>query len=176
MNARTKLIGTVVLGAALLAPVAQAQRPDDQAGPRGPGAVAAEETFVQGVTDFPGPSQAAPQVDGAPVRGDVKDGLGATSRSVVIVGDDKRDIGTSPSDGVLVGDDKWNVAGQYNQYAYRRALPQDLDAAPAQVVSTSAGFDWGDAAIGGLGGAGLALILTGFAFLVASQRNKARTA
>jgi hypothetical protein len=38
MNVRTKLIGIVVLGAALLVPVAQAQRPDDQAGARGPGA------------------------------------------------------------------------------------------------------------------------------------------
>ena len=43
MNIRTKLIGTIVVGAALLAPVAQAQSPDDQAGPRGPGAIAAQQ-------------------------------------------------------------------------------------------------------------------------------------
>ncbi len=43
MNIRTKLIGTIVVGAALLAPVAQAQSPDDQAGTRGPGAIAAQQ-------------------------------------------------------------------------------------------------------------------------------------
>ena len=43
MNARTKLIGTVALGAALLVPVAQAQSPDDRAGLRGPGGIAAQQ-------------------------------------------------------------------------------------------------------------------------------------
>ena len=43
MNARTKLIGTIALGAALLVPVAQAQSPDDRAGLRGPGGIAATQ-------------------------------------------------------------------------------------------------------------------------------------
>jgi hypothetical protein len=43
MNARTKLIGTVALGAALFVPLAQAQSPDDRAVPRGPGGIAAQQ-------------------------------------------------------------------------------------------------------------------------------------
>ena len=41
MNTRTKLIGTIALGAALLVPVAQAESPDDRAGLRGPGGIEA---------------------------------------------------------------------------------------------------------------------------------------
>jgi hypothetical protein len=43
------------------------------------------------------------------------------------------------------------------------------------VVSTSSNdFDWSDALIGGAGGMGAALLLTGGTFLVLSQRNRAR--
>lgn len=44
MNLRTKLIGTLVLALALAVPAAQAARPDDKAGARGPGAIAAESS------------------------------------------------------------------------------------------------------------------------------------
>ena len=44
------------------------------------------------------------------------------------------------------------------------------------VVSSSSGFDWGDAMIGSLGGVGAALLLTGCFFLLASQRNRTRLA
>jgi hypothetical protein len=44
------------------------------------------------------------------------------------------------------------------------------------VGSTSTGFDWNDAAIGGIGGAGMALLLTGCLFLFLGQRNRARLA
>jgi hypothetical protein len=179
LKVRTKLIGTVVLGATLLVPVAQAQRPDDQAGPRGPGAIA--------------------QVNGVAVRGEVKDGVGTPPSTDVIVGDDKRDSGARPTAGGLVGDDKQGLPqnNQYSQFAYRRALPQDLGPQAAVVVSHpdnragvrgpgavavglvqpgSSGFDWGDALIGGLAGAGAALILTGCAFFLMSQRQRVRTA
>jgi hypothetical protein len=43
MNARTRLIGTVALGAALFVPVAQADRPDDAGGLLGPGAIASQQ-------------------------------------------------------------------------------------------------------------------------------------
>ena len=43
MNARTKLIGTIALGSALLVPVAQAESPDDRGGLRGPGGIAATQ-------------------------------------------------------------------------------------------------------------------------------------
>ena len=41
-----ELIGIIVLGAALPVPVAQAERPDDRAGARGPGAFAAQAPTV----------------------------------------------------------------------------------------------------------------------------------
>jgi hypothetical protein len=50
------------------------------------------------------------------------------------------------------------------------ALPSD----GLQPVST--GFDWGDAMIGGLGGIGTALMLTGLLFLVMTRRSRARLA
>jgi hypothetical protein len=114
MNAR-KLIGTIVLGAAMLVPVAQAQSPDDSGALRGPGAIAIQAAATSSHT-----------------RPDAADTL-------------------SP--------DEWEkVRGT------------------VVVQPVSSGFDWGDALIGGLGGLGVALVLTGGFLLVASQRNKARLA
>lgn len=48
-------------------------------------------------------------------------------------------------------------------------------AQPPTIVA-SGGFDWGDATIGVVGGMGLALLLGGLAFLVASQRTRTRAA
>jgi hypothetical protein len=47
MNRIAKVTGTALVGAALLAPAAWADRPDDLAGPRGPGAVAAQNAPVR---------------------------------------------------------------------------------------------------------------------------------
>jgi hypothetical protein len=75
------------------------------------------------------------QQGGLPMRGDVKDGLGATTNGAVIVGDDKRGL-PGATTGLIVGDDKKNVplgvnyeptvAAEYHQFAYRQALPQEL--------------------------------------------------
>jgi hypothetical protein len=201
---RNWFLRRLVLGfavALVVVPAAQAY-PDEGA--------KAQDTFVQGVDDFPGSSQLAPQANDVAVRGEVKDGVGASPGTVVIVGDDKRDIGARPTAGVLVGDDKRNLrpdnwayaswpvvdpadyAPQYSQYAYRRALPQDLgpqgailaelDAKtseyvagaapvvnePVQVVSSpSNGFDWGDAGIGA--GTIFAVMLLGAGALLATR-------
>jgi hypothetical protein len=40
------------------------------------------------------------------------------------------------------------IGSEYNQYAYRRALPQDYGVRTIQVVSKADGFDWSDAGIG----------------------------
>jgi hypothetical protein len=164
----------LVLGFAIAlvaVPVAQAY-PDE-------GGAKAQGTFVQGVDDFPGSSELAPQANGVAVRGEVKDGIGTSPGGAVIVGDDKRDIGARPISGVLVGDDKRNVAlgrdyeptvaAEYNQFAYRRALPQDLGPQAAiQVVSNpSNGFDWGDAGIGA--GTVFAVMLLGAGALLATR-------
>lgn len=47
---------------------------------------------------------------------------------------------------------------------------------PTSLVRSSDGFDWQDAFVGGLGGVGIALLLTGLLFLVASRRTRTRTA
>ena len=54
MNRIAKLTGTALVAAALLAPAAWADRPDDLAGARGPGAIAAENAPVR-PDDRPGP-------------------------------------------------------------------------------------------------------------------------
>ena len=191
MRIRTKFIGTIVLGAALLAPVAQA-RPDDEAGPRGPGAIAAEETFVQGVTDFPSSGGIdIRQITGAPTSADGKVGLlpstnarlvrhpdnrggihgpGAAVVTAAIVRPDDRAGARGPG---AVGAPEVTVATHPDNRVERRG-PGAFTSVTVQPVSD--GFDWGDALIGGLGGAGMALLLTGSAFLLLSQRNRVRTA
>lgn len=52
--------------------------------------------------------------------------------------------------------------------------PGDLTSSVVQ--STSTGFDWGDALIGGLGGMGSALLLMGLLFIVAGRKSRARVA
>jgi hypothetical protein len=207
---RNWLLRRLVLGFAIalvVVPAAQAY-PDEGAKVQG--------TFVQGVDDFPGSSKLTPQLDGpaapaivlAPkpdsvvLAGDDKRDIGARPTAGVLVGDDKRGIRTPTSGIVLIGDDKRNVAlgrdfeptvaAEYNQYAYRRALPQDLgpqaavlaelDAKtqeyvagaapvvdePVQVVSnTSNGFDWGDAGIGA--GTVFAVLLLGAGAALATR-------
>jgi hypothetical protein len=186
----------LVLGFAIalvVVPAAQAY-PDEGAKTQG--------TFVQGVDDFPGSSKLAPQANGVAVRGEVKDGIGTSPGGAVIVGDDKQNLPAAPSI-VLVGhpdnqaDRSWpgfeaTVGAEYNQYAYRRALPQDLGpqgavlaeldakaqeyvngaapvtSEPIQVVSNpSNGFDWGDAGIGA--GTVFAVMLLGAGALLATR-------
>ena len=114
MNARTKLIGTIVLGAALLVPVAHAQSPDDSGDLRGPGAIAVLQVAATSTQIRPDAADTLSPGEWQKVRGTVV------------------------------------------------------------VQPASSGFDWGDALIGGVGGVGVALLLTGGFFLVASQRSKAR--
>jgi hypothetical protein len=47
---------------------------------------------------------------------------------------------------------------------------------PSSLVRSSDGFDWQDAFVGGLGGVGIALLLTGLLFLVTSRRTRTRIA
>lgn len=157
MNDRTKLIGTIALGAALFVPVAQAQSPDDRAGLRGPGGIAALQAGA-----------AANHPDNRAVRGT---GVAATSTNVAVRPDDRagaRGPGAytpaSPTTGAISHPD--------NRAESRG--PGSIDS--VVVVSSSSSFDWGDAMIGSLGGLGAALLLTGCFFLLASQRNKTRLA
>jgi hypothetical protein len=155
MNARKKLIGTVILGAALLVPVAQAQHPDDRAGLRGPGAFATTQ-----------PSASHP--DNRAVRGPGSVETPQLQQSTAIRPDDRsgmRGPGAIDPDGFAAANHPDN-----------RESTRGPGSVTGVVTVTSTGFDWGDAVIGGIGGAGMALLLTGGLFLVASQRNKTRLA
>jgi hypothetical protein len=158
MNARSKLIGTVVLGAALFVPVAQAQSPDDRPGSRGPGGIAAL------------PTQASQHPDNrAEARG--PGAVGTTPDSSLGVRPDDRGGARGP--GAYSSADVSAISHPDN-----RADARGPGAITPTVVvaSTPNGFDWGDALIGGLGGVGTALLLTGCLFLLMSQRNKTRMA
>jgi hypothetical protein len=154
MNVRTKLIGIIVLGAALLVPIAQAQRPDDQAGARGPGAIESAQASTATHPDNRDGIRGPGAVDGQPavVRPDDRAGV----RGPGAVGSPEPLTATHPD----------NRADRRGPGAFTTVAFQP----------GSSGFDWGDGLIGGLGGAGLALLLTGSAFLFMNQRHKARTA
>jgi hypothetical protein len=154
MKIRTKLIGTIAVGAALLVPVAQAQSPDDRAGLRGPGAIAS----TQG-------SAATHPDNRAGTRGP-----GTVAGQHAVVRPDDRGGARGPG---AVGSPEATPA----MHPDNRAAPRG----PGSVTTVtfqpdSIGFDWRDGLIGALGGAGVALLLTGSAFLLMSRRNKLRTA
>ncbi len=159
MKIRTKLIGTIAIGAALLIPVAQAQRPDDRAGLHGPGAFASTET-----------SAATHPDNRAGVRGP---GTLDVQRAVV-----------RPPDGDCARRSSTRTGRVRVPGSPRPATHPDNRAAPRGPGSVttvafqpdSIGFDWRDGLLGGLRGAGLALLLTGSAFLLMGQRSRARTA
>ena len=157
MNARTKLIGIVAIAAALLAPVAQAQSPDDRAGLRGPGGIAAQQ--AGGASNHP---------DNRGVRGTA---VAAATTTLAVRPDDlagTRGPGTySPAE----------VTSRAVSHPDNRADTRGPGSVESVVlVADSSGFDWGDALIGSLGGVGAALLLTGCFFLLAGQRNKTRLA
>ena len=156
MNTRTKLIGTIALGAALLVPVAQAASPDDRAGLRGPGGIEA----LQNAATSNHPDNRAVHGPGAVSAADVQIAMRPDDRAGV------RGPGAYGSSAPSATSHPDNRAGTRG--------PGSVET--VAVVSASTGFDWGDAMIGGLGGVGMALLLTGCVFLLASQRNKARLA
>ena len=132
-----------------------------------------QETFVQGVDDFPGSSQLAPEVGGVAVRGEVKDGL--PSASVVPVGHPDNWRGTSPSQAAI-------RIVRPQDYGPQAAILAELDAKtneyvagaapvvdePVQVVSNpSNGFDWGDAGVGA--GTVFAVLLLGAGAVLATR-------
>jgi hypothetical protein len=156
MNARTKLIGTIALGAALFVPVAQAQSPDDQAGPRGPGAIAALQAQT-GASTHP---------DNRAVRGSA---VIAANTDIAVRPDDRAGArGPGANGSVTIP----GAVGHPDNRTESRG-PGSLETV---VVVQQSGFDWGDAMIGSLGGVGAALLVTGCFFLVASQRNRTRLA
>jgi hypothetical protein len=160
MNVRSRLIGTVVLGAALFVPVAQGQSPDDRPGARGPGAIAA----TQGTNVQHPDNRAEARGPGA---------VTAQQRQQTNVAVRPDDRGGMRGPGAYSSPDRSAASHPDN-----RAEARGPGAFTPTVVveSTSTAFDWRDALIGGIGGVGTALLLTGCLFLLMSQRNKARMA
>ncbi len=71
-----------------------------------------------------------------------------------------------------------NPTTNVSNHPDNRAGARGPGSIPTTIVATASAdsFDWSDAMIGGLGGVGAALLLTGCFFLLTSQRNKARLA
>ena len=157
MNARTKLIGTIALGSALLVPVAQAQAPDDRAGLRGPGGISATQ-----------PATTSGHPDNRAVRGP---GAVASSGSQTAIRPDDRAGLRGPG---VYSSAEISAASHPDNRAEARG-PGSVGTVVVQQAPSS-GFDWGDAMIGSLGGVGAALLLTGCFFLLTGQRNKTRLA
>jgi hypothetical protein len=166
MRIRTTFIATITVGAALLAPVAQAQRPDDRAGARGPGAIDSSQTAAVTHPDDRAGARGPGAVDAQRVGvqlADPKYGQPDRNAYVPFVTDFPKYEQTT----VQTSDHPDNRAGARGP----GAISPGLVDAPG-----SSAFDWGDALIGGLVGAGMALLLSGCAFLLTSQRYRARTA
>jgi hypothetical protein len=156
MKARTQLIATVVVGATLFVPVAQAQSPDDQAGLRGPGGIAALQPQIGAVAHPDNRALRGSAVTAAPSKIAVRpdDRAGARGPGAT---------GSVTTNGAIGHPDN-------------RSESRGPGALETVVVVQRTGFDWGDAMIGSLGGVGAALLLTGCFFLLAGQRNRARLA
>jgi hypothetical protein len=156
----------LVLGFAIalvVVPVAQA-RPEGALPPLAHAGANSQGTFVQGVDDFPGSSKLAPQANGVAVRGEVKDGVGASTSGMPA---DFAQDNQYAYRGIVVTTS--GVPADFakdNEFAYRNALPQDIGE-PIQVVSRSDGFDWGDAGIGA--GTVFAVMLLGAGALLATR-------
>jgi hypothetical protein len=160
MNVRTKLIGTLVLAAAIAAPVAQGQRPDDREGVRGPGGIAALQTQA--------PSANHPDNRVEP-RG--PGGVDAVQVSTAIRPDDRAGL---RGPGAVDSTQRPGASSHPDNRAGLRGPGATATVVVSQPSAT--GFDWNDALIGGIGGMGMALLLTGCFFLLMSQRNRARVA
>jgi hypothetical protein len=155
MTFRTRLIGMIVLAAAIGAPVAQAQSPDDRPGTRGPGGIAALQAQGPHHPDNRGEARGPGSV-------------GQPAVSSAVRPDDRVGLrGPGSFDSTLP------AAATHPD---NRAVRGTGTVTTIVAQPTAAGFDWNDALIGGLGGVGTALLLTGCLFLLMSQRNKARVA
>ena len=157
MNLRTKLttVTAIVAATAFLAPVAQAQHPDDRA-LKGPGSIEQQSTVVRPddrAVRGPGSIEQAQQ--STSVRPDDRAGMrgpGAFEQPTTV------STSTRP-------DDRAGARG-----------PGAIEPTTVVVSRTSNGFDWGDAFVGAMGGLGTALLLTGALFLLLGQRTRTRVA
>lgn len=133
---RTWFLRRLVLGlavAAVAVPVAQA-RPDEGVAPQSGSVALGHDDKV---------------IVSSPTQAFGHDDKVIVSSPTQALGHDDKVIVTSPT-GL-----EPTVGAEYNQFTYRRALPQDYGNEPVQIVSRPDGFDWSDAGIG----AGLAFAL-----------------
>jgi hypothetical protein len=160
MTARTKLTTTAALvaAAAFLAPVAQAQHPDDRA-LKGPGAIAQEQQSTIVRPD-----------DRAGMRGP-----GAVNTTTVSTATRPDDRAGARGPGAIEQPHTVSTSTRPDDRAGTRG-PGAIEQPTIVVTQSSTGFDWGDAFVGALGGIGTALLLTGALFLLLGQRTRTRIA
>ena len=162
MTVRTKLTTTAALvaTAAFLAPVAQAQHPDDRA-LKGPGAIeqAGQSTIVR-------------PDDRAGMRGP---GAVDTQSNTVSTSTRPDDRAGMRGPGAIEQPNTVSTSIRPDDRAGTRG-PGAIEQPTVVVTHSSTGFDWGDAFVGALGGIGTALLLTGALFLLLGQRTRTRVA
>jgi hypothetical protein len=155
MKARNTLIGMLVVAIAVLIPATAGAQRDIRPGTAG----ATPQSSSVRPDDRAGLRGAGAAVSGASGSGYV---IPAGSNQALV-----NDAGASGSAGSVVvvrPDDRAGIRGPGTS-------------TPATVVQTSSdGFDWKDAFVGGLGGIGIALLLTGLLFFAASRRTRTRMA
>ena len=163
MTARTKLttVTALVVVAAFLVPVAQAQHPDNRA-LRGPGGIALEQQSTIVRPD----DRAGPRGPGA------IDVQSATTTSSTATRPDDRAEARGPG---AFETNTTSTPTRPDDRAGERG-PGAFDQPTVLVTQSSTGFDWGDAFVGALGGIGTALLLTGALFLLLGQRTRTRIA
>ena len=154
MTTRTKLVGTLVLAAAIATPTAYAESPDDRGGLRGPGGISAYQagnaTHPDNLPGLRGPGAMTPAEATQVSRPD--DRAGARGPGATDVSRPSRHP-----------DNRAGVRG-----------PGALTTFAAS--SGSSRFDWNDALIGGLAGMGTTLLVTGCCFMLVARRGTRRFA
>lgn len=149
-------LATVVAVAALMPSVAfsgNPVKPDDRTEARGPGAVAisASSVPVRG-------EAASDKTTSTSVASGLTDGLPRGEEAT-----DKAPSFVATMDGVIRPDDRATPRGAGAQVAATQS-------AFATAAVTAEGFDWGNAAVGALGGAALILLLGGGLLLLLARR------
>ncbi len=154
MTMWTKLIGTLMLAAAVTAPVALAEHPDNQAGQRGPGAIAAASLAISTRPD-----------DRAGLRGP-----GAVTSTEIATASRPDDRAGARGPGALDS----SVPSLHPDDRAEARGPGAVTTLASP--SGSRGFDWNDGLIGGLAGMGMTLLLAGAGFILLSRRSSGRFA
>ena len=150
-NRRIRRFVVALAVAAVMAPAAQA-RVDEPGTSDGVAAVRPDDLALR-----PGPTSSVEQLALRPDDLALRPG---PTVSVDLVAVRPDDLALRPGTHIQA-----TVGGEYNEFAYRRALPQDYGVRTIQIAGRSDGFDWSDAGIGAGSLFGALLLVSGAALL-----------